>query len=56
MFGEVELHKYRDNEKQEACKCLGLTLLEIPYWWKRDLESIIEMLHKHRPDTLELYR
>jgi hypothetical protein len=32
------------------CKQLGITLIEIPYWWDSTLSSLILTIQKHRPD------
>jgi len=52
MFGQVLVYKNRDQEKHQACKSTGITLLEVPYWWKRDKESVLEIIKKYRPDAL----
>jgi len=52
MFGDVKSRKERDEERIRACQALGLTTVLVPYWWQRDKESIVAMLHKHRPDIV----
>jgi len=52
MFGESKSYRARDNERDAACASFGITFIEIPYWWQRDKESIVTMLHKHRPDCM----
>jgi len=55
MFGDVKSHKERDKARQIVCEALGITVIEIPYWWSgQDKESIIAALHKIRPDILLL--
>jgi len=53
IFGDVRPNKSRDSEKRAACKPLGITIVDVPYWWQRDKQSIIAILDKHRPDILE---
>jgi len=52
MFGIVKARKERDNERFRACASLGLALVEVPYWWHRDKDSLYVILHKHRPDIV----
>jgi len=52
MFGNVRSFKDLDYKRQEACKSRGLTLVQVPYWWRRDKESILAVLHKLRPDVV----
>lgn len=32
--GDVQNQMERDNVKRQLCKQLGISLIEIPYWWK----------------------
>jgi hypothetical protein len=52
----------KDIEKQLLCKekgnniffhlltFSGISLIEIPHWWDRQLESLSATIHSHRPD------
>ncbi len=40
----------RDVEKQVFCRQSGVTLITIPYWWNRKMESLAKTIHFHRPD------
>jgi hypothetical protein len=51
-----DISKERDEEKRTACKASGLTLIEVPYWWKKDRESILELVHYYRPDIVPNYK
>jgi predicted nucleic acid-binding Zn-ribbon protein len=44
--GEEEFKKglKRDAQKKEACKKEGITLIEVPYTWEGDIESIKQLL------------
>jgi len=50
VFGDGKSHQLRDDEKSRVCKSLGITLVEVPYWWRHDKESIMAILQKCRPD------
>jgi len=55
MFGEINSYHFRDGEKRQACKSLDITLIEVPYWWQCDKESILAMLHRSRSDFVLLH-
>src|SRR4051794_8569692 len=42
--------KSRDNEKREQCKRHNLTLIEVPYWWDFNNESLAATIQLERPD------
>jgi hypothetical protein len=44
--------KQRDEEKRLACKSLGITLLEIPYWWDFQKASLVATIHQQRSDLV----
>lgn len=52
-FGSFEQFKLRDQEKRNACQRLGITLIEVPFWWDHLKESLIATLHKSRPDLIK---
>ena len=44
--------RQRDKEKKEICKQNGITLIEIPYWWDKQLSSLIATIHQQRKDLI----
>jgi hypothetical protein len=42
----------RDIEKGEVCLNKGISLIQIPYWWDKRLESLISTIHHKRPDLI----
>lgn len=42
--------KKKDEEKRQACKQHGITLVEIPYWFDGTVDTLISTIHKQRPD------
>lgn len=49
---QMESSPTRDNDKQEICKKLGITLITVPFWWDRDTDSIAATIHAYRPDLI----
>eukprot|EP00028_Trichosphaerium_sp_Am-I-7-wt_P000504 CAMPEP_0168535040 /NCGR_PEP_ID=MMETSP0405-20121227/18388_1 /TAXON_ID=498012 /ORGANISM="Trichosphaerium sp, Strain Am-I-7 wt" /LENGTH=141 /DNA_ID=CAMNT_0008562121 /DNA_START=94 /DNA_END=519 /DNA_ORIENTATION=- len=49
-FGITILQGARDMEKKTLCKSYGITIVNIPYWWKGDKESVMATINYHRPD------
>ena len=41
-----------DKEKKEICFENGITLIEIPYWWDKQLSSLIATIHQQRKDQV----
>jgi hypothetical protein len=37
LFGSLDIQRSRDVDKRIMCNLLGITLLEIPYWWDYSL-------------------
>jgi len=54
-FGSPEALRARDEEKRQICERMGLTLLEIPYWWNQRENTFWEETHSHRPDIFEMF-
>jgi hypothetical protein len=42
----------RDQQKRIACKNAGVTLVEVPFWWDFELESLRATVHQIRPDLI----
>ncbi len=42
----------RDQFKKVVCEKDGITLIIIPYWWNKTLESVAMTLHHARPDIV----
>jgi len=40
----------KDDEKRNACKTLGITLIEVPYWWDGSKSSLISTIRSSRED------
>jgi hypothetical protein len=44
----------KDKVKRAVCSSAGVSLIEIPYWWDRTLDSLLTSILKVRPDV-QLY-
>jgi hypothetical protein len=42
--------KRRDYDKEQRCKELGISLVQIPYWWNCTIDTLYSTIHRHRPD------
>ena len=42
--------KQKDIEKRQTCIENGITLIEIPYWWDFEKESLMATIYKQRPE------
>ncbi len=42
--------QHRDQVKRTICSNSGITLVVIPYWWNRSIESVAQTLRRIRPD------
>ncbi len=40
----------KDKFKERICQAYGITLLVVPFWWDRSMESVAKTLHNRRPD------
>jgi len=52
----TERIQWRDDEKSEACSRLGITLLQIPYFWDLRPESLLSSIALIRPDLTSRFR
>jgi hypothetical protein len=45
----------KDAEKKSACKEHGITLITVPYWWKKDAHSLMKMIQEARADLQDSF-
>lgn len=53
MLGEVSERQFKDQQKRNECERLGISLIEIPFWWDRRKESLIEFIKQQRPELVQ---
>ncbi len=44
--------KQRDKEKRESCKENEITLIEVPYWWNKEISSLAATIDNERKDLI----
>jgi len=54
LYGDVVAQKERDKQKRVICVNQNINYLEIPFWWKRDKESVLAIIHQVRPDVVSI--
>eukprot|EP01114_Cavostelium_apophysatum_P008802 TRINITY_DN2161_c0_g2_i1.p1 TRINITY_DN2161_c0_g2~~TRINITY_DN2161_c0_g2_i1.p1 ORF type:complete len:525 (-),score=71.58 TRINITY_DN2161_c0_g2_i1:75-1649(-) len=54
VFSNNSLQRERDEKKRESLKKKGLTLVEVPFWWDRQHESLLASVEALRPDVSKL--
>lgn len=52
IFSPLELVQKRDKEKRELCEQMGIRLVEVPYWWDNQLETLAATVHTRYPSVL----
>jgi hypothetical protein len=50
IFGSAGRRHTTDELKKKLATDLGITLIQIPFWWDKSLPSILATLQHHRPD------
>ncbi len=36
--------------KQDLCHNYGITLIVVPFWWDKTVETVVQMIQLARPD------
>jgi hypothetical protein len=49
LFGNPESQIERDLEKEAACSNAGITLVSIPHWWDKQMDSLLTSIRALRP-------
>lgn len=51
--GSLKTRQEKDEERKNACKEVGITLIPIPYWWDGRKDSLLATISKIRPDLTQ---
>lgn len=51
-FGPQKVYTDRDQSKRQACNSLGISLIEVPFWWDWNNESLAATVRAVRPELL----
>jgi hypothetical protein len=49
----VSKRQQNDAVKKEFAHRTGITLIPIPFWWNKSVESLTATIRTHRPDLLQ---
>ncbi len=52
LFGDPQEQRQRDIEKKAFCQQLGITLIEVPYWWNHSTDDLKATIFKDRPELI----
>jgi len=53
-FGLTEALRVMDHSKKMICQEIGITLIEVPYWWDRTKESLLIIINQHKKRQLAI--
>ena len=53
IYGQTTGFQKRDPQKRLVCHDLGITLVDIPFWWKGDYSSFVNTIRLARPDIIQ---
>jgi hypothetical protein len=48
--GSIVNRQNREEQKQAYCNKMGITLIDIPYWWHNNKQTLLTSIHNIRPD------
>eukprot|EP00026_Physarum_polycephalum_P000781 Phypoly_transcript_00782.p1 GENE.Phypoly_transcript_00782~~Phypoly_transcript_00782.p1 ORF type:complete len:944 (+),score=105.33 Phypoly_transcript_00782:1215-4046(+) len=54
-YGSYTLSEYQDRDKRKQVQAVrkGITIVNIPFWWDWNIDSLIASIQKLRPDLLK---
>ncbi len=52
IFGRATDRQRNDNIKLQYAREMGITLISIPFWWKKSLSALSVTIQSHRPDLI----
>src|SRR5690348_4099488 len=55
-MGSKWSQRLRDTEKRGICQGRGITLIEVPYWWDSNKDSLMATIHSKREDLFPSHK
>ncbi len=52
FLGSEWRYAERDADKRETCEGLGITLIEVPYWWNLEVQKLVASIQRKRTDLI----
>jgi hypothetical protein len=52
-YGSAHTRQKKDEIKKNFAKKLGITLIDIPFWWNKSANSLAATIHYRRMDLLD---
>jgi len=53
FYGSHEKQQIIDESKRILCRSIGISLIEIGYWWDYEQNTLLNTIYKHRPDIFQ---
>lgn len=53
VFFPAKGYQQRDEQRRSMCEQNGIFLIEVPFWWDNQKESLKATIHSKRPDLIE---
>jgi len=50
--GGLQSQKLRDLQKRNTCEQLGISLIQLPFWWDLKADTLTSLVHQIRPDLV----
>jgi hypothetical protein len=51
-LGSSWQQRQKDEEKRKVCRENEITLIEVPYWWNKEISSLAATINKERKDLI----
>jgi hypothetical protein len=50
IFGSAAARQRKDQLKRKFAEKMGITVVSIPFWWDKTVDSLMATIHAHRFD------
>jgi hypothetical protein len=55
IYGNLGRRQKNDKHKVAVSADMGITVIQIPFWWDKSPQSLISTIKMQRPDLLQHY-